>query len=83
MTQDNKQMTYNIQQHTTHLQPYDQLLMGWIAGGMAIMMMGSTMRGGLYTSPHILVDSMYTIRSLQGVYRDCSRTAQGVHEHCS
>jgi hypothetical protein len=37
---------------------------------------------GLYTSPHILVDSMYTIRSLQGVYRDFSGTAQGVHGHC-
>jgi hypothetical protein len=35
--------------------------------------------GGLYTPPHILVDSMYTIGSLQGVYRDFSGTAQGVH----
>jgi hypothetical protein len=37
---------------------------------------------GLYTPPHILVDSMYSIGSLQGVYRDFSGTAQGVHGHC-
>jgi hypothetical protein len=36
-TQDNKQMTYDRRQCTTHLQPYEQLLVGWIAGGTAIM----------------------------------------------
>jgi hypothetical protein len=35
--------------------------------------------GGLYTHPRILVDSMYTIGSLQGVYRDFSGTVQGAH----
>jgi hypothetical protein len=39
-------MMYNRQQCTTHLQPYKQLLVGWIVGGTAIMMMGSTTREG-------------------------------------
>jgi hypothetical protein len=45
-TDDDERMTYDRRQHTTHLQPYKQLLMGWIVGGTAITTMGSTTREG-------------------------------------
>jgi hypothetical protein len=44
--QDDEWMSYDRRQCTTHLQPYEQLLMGWIVGGTVIMMTGNTMREG-------------------------------------